>query len=68
LGANGTIAARLVVAAEGRDSASRERMGIGLVSWSYPQWGIVATVAHERPHEGVAYEHSCRRDRSPSCR
>src|SRR5207244_4006769 len=31
--------------------------GIGVVSWSYPQRGIVATVEHERPHNGVAYEH-----------
>lgn len=57
LGAAGAVKARLMVAAEGRDSVAREKMGIGLVSWSYPQWGIVATVAHERPHEGVAYEH-----------
>jgi 2-octaprenyl-6-methoxyphenol hydroxylase len=57
LGKGRTVAAPLVVAAEGRDSASRERMGIGLVAWSYPQWGIVATVAHERAHQGVAYEH-----------
>lgn len=57
LGSHGGIRARLAVAAEGRDSISRERMGIALVAWSYPQWGIVATVAHERPHEGVAYEH-----------
>ncbi|HWU25493.1 MAG TPA: FAD-dependent monooxygenase [Rhizomicrobium sp.] len=57
LGAHGRITARAMVAAEGRESPSREAMNIGLVSWSYPQWGIVATVAHERPHEGVAYEH-----------
>lgn len=53
----GSVAARVMVAAEGRESASREQMGIGLVSWSYPQWGIVATVGHERPHNGTAYEH-----------
>lgn len=57
LGRHGIVSAKLAVAAEGRDSIARERMGIGLVAWSYPQWGIVATVAHERPHEGVAYEH-----------
>jgi len=49
--------APLFVAAEGRESPSRERMGIGLIAWSYPQCGIVATVAHERPHRGTAYEH-----------
>lgn len=47
----------LFLAAEGRESASRERMGIGLITWAYPQRGIVATVAHEKPHNGVAYEH-----------
>jgi 2-octaprenyl-6-methoxyphenol hydroxylase len=52
-----TYTARLAVAADGRDSAMRERMGIGVVGWSYPQTGIVATVEHERPHHGVAYEH-----------
>lgn len=52
-----SAAAPLFVAAEGRYSPSRERVGIGLVSWSYPQCGIVATVAHERPHGGTAYEH-----------
>jgi 2-octaprenyl-6-methoxyphenol hydroxylase len=52
-----TVAARLAVAADGRDSPMREHMAIGIVSWSYPQVGIVATVEHERPHGGTAYEH-----------
>jgi 2-octaprenyl-6-methoxyphenol hydroxylase len=52
-----TIEARLAVAADGRDSAMREHMGIGVVAWDYPQIGIVATVEHEKPHNGVAYEH-----------
>jgi 2-octaprenyl-6-methoxyphenol hydroxylase len=51
------IRARLAVAADGRESPMRERMGLGVIAWSYPQWGIVATVHHERPHDGVAYEH-----------
>ncbi len=55
---NGTrIKAALAVAADGRDSKLRASEGIGVVGWSYPQTGIVATVAHERPHNGVAYEH-----------
>ena len=49
--------ARLAVAADGRDSKMRDAMGIGVVGWSYPQWGLVATVEHEVPHGGVAYEH-----------
>ncbi len=56
--ANGEIIrARLAVAADGRDSLLRAAMGIGVVSWAYPQCGIVATVHHQRPHNGVAYEH-----------
>jgi 2-octaprenyl-6-methoxyphenol hydroxylase len=51
------IAAPLVVAADGRESRLRSEMGINLVGWSYPQTGIVATVEHEKPHNGVAYEH-----------
>ncbi|HTQ12977.1 MAG TPA: FAD-dependent monooxygenase [Rhizomicrobium sp.] len=51
------MTARLAVAADGRDSPMREEMGIRTIAWSYPQTGIVATVAHERPHNGVAYEH-----------
>jgi len=49
--------ARLAVAADGRPSPMRELMGLSIVSWSYAQWGIVATVEHEKPHNGVAYEH-----------
>jgi 2-octaprenyl-6-methoxyphenol hydroxylase len=52
-----SIDARIVVAADGRESPMRERMGIGTIGWSYPQWGIVTTVAHEQPHNGTAYEH-----------
>src|SRR5580700_249356 len=51
------VRARLAVAADGRESPMRERMGLGVIAWSYPQMGIVATVHHERPHGGVAYEH-----------
>jgi 2-octaprenyl-6-methoxyphenol hydroxylase len=51
------ISAALVIAADGRESALRSQMGMQIVGWSYPQTGIVATVEHEKPHNGVAYEH-----------
>jgi 2-octaprenyl-6-methoxyphenol hydroxylase len=51
------IRARLVVAADGRDSPMRESAGIGAVRWRYAQTGIVCTVAHELPHHGIAHEH-----------
>ncbi len=57
LGEGTAVPARLAVAADGRESPIRSRMDIGVVSWAYPQSGIVATVHHERPHNGVAYEH-----------
>jgi 2-octaprenyl-6-methoxyphenol hydroxylase len=51
------IDAPLVVAADGRESPMREHMGLGTIGWAYPQMGIVATVAHEKPHNGTAWEH-----------
>ncbi len=53
----GTRAARLLVAADGARSRLRGIAGIGTYGWSYGQSGIVATVAHERPHNGRAEEH-----------
>jgi 2-octaprenyl-6-methoxyphenol hydroxylase len=53
----GVVNASLLVAADGGRSRLREEAGIPWVGWSYPQSGIVATVAHERDHEGRAVEH-----------
>jgi 2-octaprenyl-6-methoxyphenol hydroxylase len=47
----------LLVAADGARSKLRELAGIGYVRWDYPQSGIVATIRHERPHDGLATEH-----------
>lgn len=52
-----TFAAPLAVAADGRRSGLREAAGIRALEWRYPQTAIVCTVAHERPHRGVAREH-----------
>ncbi|HJR55577.1 MAG TPA: FAD-dependent monooxygenase [Rhizomicrobium sp.] len=57
LGNGERVAARLAIAADGRVSPLRDAAGIKTIGWSYPQIGIVATVEHERPHNGVAYEH-----------
>ena len=53
----GHMNAQLLVAADGLKSRLRDMAGIRSVDWSYPLAGIVATIGHERPHEGVAYEH-----------
>jgi 2-octaprenyl-6-methoxyphenol hydroxylase len=56
--ANGkTLQGRLLVAADGKRSRLRHRAGIKCIGWSYPQVGIVATVAHEWPHHGKAVQH-----------
>lgn len=52
-----SLAAPLVVGADGRGSLVRREAGIGTWGWDYPQAGVVATVALERDHQGVAYEH-----------
>jgi len=52
-----TLRASLLVAADGARSRLREQAGIGWISWPYKQSGIVATIAHERDHEGKAIEH-----------
>jgi 2-octaprenyl-6-methoxyphenol hydroxylase len=57
LGSGRQIEARLLVAADGKRSRLRERAGIKCVAWSYPQIGIVTTVAHAKPHEGRAVQH-----------
>jgi 2-octaprenyl-6-methoxyphenol hydroxylase len=51
------VRAKLLVAADGVRSALRTMAGIKTVEWDYGQMGIVATIAHERPHEGRAEEH-----------
>ncbi len=52
------IRARLCVAAEGRNSALRESDArFRITRWRYGQTAIVCTVAHEKPHHGIAHEH-----------
>jgi 2-octaprenyl-6-methoxyphenol hydroxylase len=57
LASGAAIEASLLVAADGKRSALRQRAGIKCVGWSYPQIGIVTTVAHARPHHGKAVQH-----------
>ncbi|MFT0890962.1 FAD-dependent monooxygenase [Pseudochelatococcus sp. G4_1912] len=56
--ANGAeCAALFVVAADGKNSPLRRKAGISWIGRPYCQSGIVATIGHERPHEGVAVQH-----------
>jgi 2-octaprenyl-6-methoxyphenol hydroxylase len=57
LASGSEVDTRLLVAADGKRSRLREQAGIKCVSWSYPQTGIVTTVAHSKPHHGKAVQH-----------
>ncbi len=50
------LRAPLLVAAEGRNSPTRDAAGIRLAKWRYDHRAIVGTLRHERPHGDVAYE------------
>lgn len=57
LGDGRVLAAPLIIAADGAQSNLRQRAGIDTIGHDYGQMGLVATIAHELPHDGVAYEH-----------
>jgi 2-octaprenyl-6-methoxyphenol hydroxylase len=50
------LSAPLLVAADGRNSATREAAGIRVARWTYDHQAIVSVLRHERPHDHVAYE------------
>jgi 2-octaprenyl-6-methoxyphenol hydroxylase len=50
------LAARLLIAADGKDSLTRAGSGIETISFDYPQSAIVTTIEHALPHGGRAYE------------
>ncbi|HEY6048520.1 MAG TPA: UbiH/UbiF/VisC/COQ6 family ubiquinone biosynthesis hydroxylase, partial [Sphingomicrobium sp.] len=50
------LSAPLLVAADGRNSPTRESAGISLARWKYDHQAIVSVIRHERPHDHVAYE------------
>ncbi|HVW69727.1 MAG TPA: FAD-dependent monooxygenase [Steroidobacteraceae bacterium] len=53
---NGTLKARLVVGADGAQSAVRQAVGLTTDLSDYRQTAIVATVATERSHENTAWQ------------
>ncbi len=50
------LRARLVIAADGRDSSLREAAGIGTRRWRFGQKALVFAVTHALPHNGVSTE------------
>jgi 2-octaprenyl-6-methoxyphenol hydroxylase len=51
------ISCGLVIAAEGRNSPTRENADIPVTRFDYGQTGIVCAIGHELPHYDVALEH-----------
>ena len=56
LGDGAEITAKLLVAADGRNSALRRGAGIEVQRWGYDQKAIVTTFRHDLPHDGVAHQ------------
>ncbi|CAN5678137.1 hypothetical protein BH23PSE1_BH23PSE1_16920 [soil metagenome] len=56
LGDGSEARGRLLVGCDGQGSGTAARAGIGRIGWDYPQTALVAAVAHEHPHEGVAHQ------------
>ncbi len=51
------LAARVVLAADGRNSVLREAAGIKTNRWSYEQAAIATSFAHTGPHDGISTEY-----------
>jgi 2-octaprenyl-6-methoxyphenol hydroxylase len=50
------LSAPMLVAADGRNSRTREAAGINVARWKYDHQAIVSVLRHERDHDHVAYE------------
>jgi len=47
---------RLMVAAEGRGSPTRDEAGFSLAKWDYQHRAVIAGLTHSKPHDNVAWE------------
>lgn len=50
------LSAALMVAAEGRISPTRQEAGIAVARWDYHHRAMIVGLAHEKPHDNVAWE------------
>ncbi|TQS70278.1 2-octaprenyl-6-methoxyphenyl hydroxylase [Rhodobacteraceae bacterium] len=51
-----TLCARVLIGADGRRSGVAQRAGISREGWDYGQTALVAAIAHEAPHNGIAHQ------------
>ena len=56
LASGAVICGALLVAAEGRNSPTREAAGIRTTRWQYKHTAMVTAIDHEVPHANTAYE------------
>jgi 2-octaprenyl-6-methoxyphenol hydroxylase len=50
------LSGSLLVAAEGRQSPTRDEAGFSLARWEYRHRAFVTALIHEKPHDNVAWE------------
>ena len=50
------LEARLLIAADGRESVLRKRAGITVQRFDYDAASLVTTISHELPHDGLAWQ------------
>jgi 2-octaprenyl-6-methoxyphenol hydroxylase len=51
-----TLAGRLLLVCEGRNSPTRQAAGINIAKWQYQHRAIISAFDHSIPHDGVAHE------------
>jgi 2-octaprenyl-6-methoxyphenol hydroxylase len=51
-----TLTGSLLVAAEGRQSPTRDEAGFALARWEYRHRAMVTALHHEKPHDNIAWE------------
>ena len=56
LDSGATVSAPLLIAAEGRNSPTRDAAGIRTARWQYDHAAIVTSLHHEHSHENIAFE------------
>ncbi|MDJ0826572.1 MAG: FAD-dependent monooxygenase [Rhodobacter sp.] len=56
LGDGTAHASRVLVGADGPQSPTARRAGIGRMGWAYGQTALVCAIAHARPHGGCAHQ------------
>jgi 2-octaprenyl-6-methoxyphenol hydroxylase len=50
------ITGRLLIGSGGRQSGTAARARIRRTGWEYGQTALVCAIAHEKPHDGIAYQ------------